>query len=61
VRKQPAHGVRLTEQNGTLLEFSLCLSRACLDKQSILIYKWLKQTVFTHLTEPRGRVERRRA
>jgi hypothetical protein len=30
-------------------EFSLCLSRACLGKMFVLIYKWLKKTVFTHL------------
>ena len=27
-------------------EFSLCLSRACLGKMIIFIYKWLKNAVF---------------
>jgi hypothetical protein len=27
-------------------EFSLCLSRACLSKMFVFIYKWLKRTVF---------------
>jgi hypothetical protein len=29
------------------LEFSLCLSRACLGKIIVYIYKWLKKTVFS--------------
>jgi hypothetical protein len=28
------------------LEFSLCLSRACLGKKMIFMYKWLKKPVF---------------
>jgi hypothetical protein len=28
------------------VEFSLCLSRACLGKMIVFIYKWLKNTVF---------------
>ena len=40
-----------------MLDFSLCLSRACLGKMFVVIYKWLKQkTVFTHLPHrPRRR------
>jgi hypothetical protein len=33
-------------KNGIFLEFSLCLSRACLGKMIIFIYKWLKNAVF---------------
>jgi hypothetical protein len=33
-------------ENGTFLEFSLCLSRACLGKMIVFIYKWLKNAVF---------------
>jgi hypothetical protein len=33
-------------ENGTFFEFSLCLSRACLGKMLIFIYKWLKSAVF---------------
>eukprot|EP01046_Picozoa_sp_COSAG06_P013892 COSAG06_NODE_848_length_11971_cov_10.199882_14_plen_139_part_00 len=36
------------ETNGPFFEFSLCLSRACLGKMFVFIYKWLKRTVFTH-------------
>ena len=34
----------------SFFEFSLCLSRACLGKIIVYIYKWLKKTVF-HLIE----------
>jgi hypothetical protein len=34
------------EKNGIFLEFSLCLSRACLGKMFVFIYKWLKNAVF---------------
>jgi hypothetical protein len=37
--------VRKRRQNRLFLEFSLCLSRACLGKNDFLIYKWLKKTV----------------
>jgi hypothetical protein len=33
-------------KNGIFFEFSLCLSRACLGKMIVLIYKWLKNAVF---------------
>eukprot|EP01046_Picozoa_sp_COSAG06_P034133 COSAG06_NODE_3548_length_5199_cov_166.747059_4_plen_118_part_00 len=33
-------------ENGTFFEFSLCLSRACLGKMLIFIYKWLKKCRF---------------
>ena len=39
----------LALRNGHLLfELSLCLSRACLGKMIVSIYKLLKKTVFTH-------------
>ena len=34
-------------KTASFLEFSLCLSRACLGKKSIFIYKRLKKTVFS--------------
>jgi hypothetical protein len=33
-------------ENGIFVEFSLCLSRACLGKIVVFIYKWLKNAVF---------------
>jgi hypothetical protein len=39
------HRVEL-RQNGTFLSVSLCLSRACLGKMLIFIYKWLKKCRF---------------
>ena len=36
-------------KNGPFVEFSLCLSRACLVKMFVFIYEWLEKTVFTHL------------
>jgi hypothetical protein len=54
-RAFPAHGRWLTDaalqENTSVFEFFLCLSRACLGKMIIFIYKWLK-TPFSHL--PRG-------
>jgi hypothetical protein len=38
-----AESFRLRE-NGPFLEFSLCLSRACLGKMFVFICKWLKKT-----------------
>jgi hypothetical protein len=35
-------------KNGPFVEFSLCLSRACLGKMFAFMHKWLKKTVFTH-------------
>ena len=40
-------------KNGIFFEFSLCLSRACLGKMFVFIYKWLKNVVFRRL--PRRR------
>jgi hypothetical protein len=40
-----------TARKRSVFEFSLCLSRACLGKTIVLIYKRLKKTVFTHLRE----------
>jgi hypothetical protein len=37
---------REMRENGTFFEFSLCLSRACLGKMLIFIYKWLKKCRF---------------
>jgi hypothetical protein len=34
--------------NGLAIESSLYLSRACLGKMIVHIYKWCKKTVFTH-------------
>jgi len=39
----------------SFFEFSLCLSRACLGEKSILMYKWLKKTVFSPAVVPRRR------
>jgi hypothetical protein len=36
----------LLQQNGPFFEFFLCLSRACLGKMFIFIYKWLKKDRF---------------
>ena len=36
-------------QNGLFVEFSPCLSRACLGKIIFLMYKWLKKPVFSPL------------
>jgi hypothetical protein len=41
-------------KNGLFFEFSLCLSRACLGKMIVFIYKWLKTTVFTHRDQDRA-------
>ena len=38
--------LRLLGENGIFLEFSLCLSRACLGKIIHFIYKWLKKCRF---------------
>jgi len=37
---------RTRRGNALFLEFSLCLSRACLGTIIVFIYKWLKKTVF---------------
>eukprot|EP01043_Picozoa_sp_COSAG02_P079206 COSAG02_NODE_18207_length_953_cov_1.612412_1_plen_183_part_01 len=37
---------RSLRENGTFFEFSLCLSRACLGKMLIFVYKWLKKCRF---------------
>ena len=33
-------------KTASFFEFSLCLSRACLGKMIVFIYKWLKNAVF---------------
>ena len=54
LRGGATHRVRLLarddalRKNGLVIEFSLRLSRACLGKMFIFIYKWLKKTVLTH-------------
>jgi hypothetical protein len=35
---------RFLRKNGPFFEFSLCLSRACLGKKIVFIYKWLHHT-----------------
>ena len=46
-----AKGMRLPHlRNGIFFEFSLCLSRACLGKMFVSMYKWLKNAVFSHLS-----------
>jgi hypothetical protein len=42
---------RAVRKTASFFEFSLCLSRACLGKMIIYIYKWLKNAVFR-----RGRI-----
>jgi hypothetical protein len=37
-------------KTASFFEFSLCLSRACLGKMIVFIYKWLKNAVFRRLT-----------
>jgi hypothetical protein len=37
---------RIQHATPSLFELFLCLSRACLGKMIILMYKWLKKTVF---------------
>ena len=32
---------KVLQENGLYFEFSLCLSRACLGKKIVFIYKWL--------------------
>jgi len=34
-------------KNGIFFEFSLCLSRACLGKMIVFIYKWLENAFFS--------------
>eukprot|EP01046_Picozoa_sp_COSAG06_P019227 COSAG06_NODE_1364_length_9696_cov_14.104929_7_plen_92_part_00 len=44
----------ILRENGTFFEFSLCLSRACLGKIIIFIYKWRKKTVLSPVPARRG-------
>jgi hypothetical protein len=39
----------LVRKTASVFEFSLCLSRACLGKMFVFIYKWLKNAVFRRL------------
>ena len=39
-------GLQRCEKRHVVFEFSLCLSRACLGKMIVFIYKWLKNAVF---------------
>jgi hypothetical protein len=43
--------VRFPCRNASFFEFSLCLSRACLGKIIVFMYKWLKTTDFRTVTE----------
>jgi hypothetical protein len=36
----------MVRKTASFLEFSLCLSRACLGKMIVYTYKWLKNAVF---------------
>jgi hypothetical protein len=47
-------------KTASFLVLSLCLSRACLDKMIVFIYKWLKNAVFRSLAEWRGRLRPQR-
>eukprot|EP01046_Picozoa_sp_COSAG06_P026451 COSAG06_NODE_2275_length_7194_cov_10.705144_4_plen_92_part_00 len=40
-------------KTASFFEFSLCLSRACLGKMIVFIYKWLKNAVFRRAISPR--------
>jgi hypothetical protein len=42
----PASQILLVRKTASFFEFFLCLSRACLGKMIVLIYKWLKNAVF---------------
>jgi len=48
----------LGRENGNFFEFSLCLSRACLGKMIVFIYKWLKNAVFRRGRRRWGRYRR---
>jgi hypothetical protein len=41
----------LGRENGIFFEFSLCLSRTCLGKMFVFIYKWRKNAVFRRPTD----------
>eukprot|EP01046_Picozoa_sp_COSAG06_P069038 COSAG06_NODE_18640_length_876_cov_1.021879_1_plen_68_part_10 len=43
IKHPDAVAVRKT---ASFFEFSLCMSRACLGKMIVFIYKWLKNAVF---------------
>ena len=42
------HNILTLGTNGPFFEFSLCLSRACLGKMFVFIYKWRKKWRFSH-------------
>jgi hypothetical protein len=48
--------VALRKNGGLFVSFPLCLSRACLVKMFVFMYKWLKKTVLTHRAHPRKRL-----
>jgi hypothetical protein len=39
--------IALCDKTASFFEFSLCLSRACLGKMFVFIYKWRKKTVLS--------------
>jgi hypothetical protein len=45
---------RSVRKAASSFEFSLCLSRACLGKMIVCIYKWLKNAVFRRLPHLAG-------
>jgi hypothetical protein len=46
----PDAALKRLQENGRFFEFSLCLSRACLGKKIVLMYKWRKKRPFSYLT-----------
>jgi hypothetical protein len=44
----------MVRKTASFFEFSLCLSRACLGKMIVFIYKWLKSAVFRRVQGRRG-------
>jgi hypothetical protein len=45
-------------KTASFFEFSLCLSRACLGKMIVFIYKWLKNAVFRRASVSIGKETR---
>ena len=48
---QPSRAVEVRKTASSVFELSLCLSRACLGKMFVLIYKWLKNAVFSQASD----------
>jgi hypothetical protein len=45
------HSTGTVGKTASFFEFSLCLSRACLGKMFVFIYKWRKNAVFRRLPD----------